>query len=356
MTAQRVGKDVHLHWTTPARTTDNLNVPPSMTAEVCREKNPAPSAVPVKPAGKKARAAAPQTVPGCDVVLRLTVKPGPADADDHLPASLTEDPVRAIGYRVRILNPKGRSAGFSSPALAAAGEAPAPVANLRATSSRDGAILEWQPLESRAADADVLVELDRTLETPAVSKPVQAKTPGKSPDLDLSEKQPAEVRLRASKEEAPAKDPGGTRDRTALRGQRYSYRALRVRVVQLASSKLELRSAASPAVVLTMSDRFAPAAPKGLDSIPGSQKGSPSIDLSWEASSEDDVAGYNVYRRRGPSGTFQLISKKPAPGPAFSDTEVVNGESYTYRVTAVDNDGNESRPSDEITATARPQQ
>jgi hypothetical protein len=353
LTAQRVGQNVHLHWTTPERTTDGLAVPSPLIAEVCREENasmvnPAQTkpVAAAKSAGKNSGAAAPQTIAGCDVVLHITVKPGAMDADDPLPAALAADPVRPLGYRVRILNPKGRSAGLSLPAFAAAGDAPSPVMGLHAIAERDGALLEWQPVEG-----NVLVELDRTLATHAA-----AKHPAQRSELDLSEEEPTEIRLRTGKEDAPAKDPGGTVDRTAVRGQQYSYRAQRIRVVEMAGSRLELRSTVSAAASLTMKDRFAPSAPTGLASIPGTANGRPVIDLSWQASTESDLAGYNVYRRTGPSGSFNRMTSKPVAGPAFSDTTVDPAATYTYRVTAVDNDGNESNPSEEITETAGPQQ
>jgi len=353
LTAQRTGQNVHLHWTTPERTTDGLAVSSPLTAEVCREENAAmmkpaqtKAEAAAKPAGKNSGAAAPQAIAGCEVVLHLTVKPGATDADDPLPAALVADPVRPLGYRVRLLNPKGRSAGLSLPAFAAAGDAPAPVTGLHATAERDGALLEWQPVEG-----NVLVELDRTLETPPAAKPA-AKQSG----IDLSEEQPTEVRLRTGKEDAPSKDPGGTLDRTAVRGQRYSYRAQRIRVVEMADRRLELRSTVSAAASLTMKDRFAPSAPTGLASIPGTANGRPVIDLSWQASTENDLAGYNVYRRTGSSGPFTRVTSKPLVGPAFSDTSVDPAGTYTYRVTAVDHDGNESSPSEEITETAGSQQ
>jgi fibronectin type 3 domain-containing protein len=105
-----------------------------------------------------------------------------------------------------------------------------------------------------------------------------------------------------------------------------------------------------------MKDRFAPSAPTGLASIPGAENGRPIINLSWQANTENDLAGYNVYRRTGPSGPFTRMTSKPVAGPAFSDTAVDPAATYTYRVTAVDNDGNESSPSEEITETAGPQQ
>ena len=86
--------------------------------------------------------------------------------------------------------------------------------------------------------------------------------------------------------------------------------------------------------------------------MPSSSGGHAAIDLSWQPDADIDLAGYNVYRRTGSSGTFTRVTSKPIPGPALSDTEVTPTATYTYRVTAVDNDGNESSPSDEITETA----
>jgi len=355
LTALRAGKSVHLHWTTPARTTDGLNVPAPLIAEVCRQEsapmgNPAAArAGASKSAGGNPRdtqRAAPQSIPGCDIVLHLTVKPGATDADDSLPSDLTSDPVRVLGYRVRILNSKGHSAGLSLAAFAAAGDAPAPVTGLRATAQPDGALVEWQP-----ADENVVVELDRRLTTPPA-----AKRSEKRPGLGLSEEQPAEIRLRTAKEDDSTKDPGGLVDRTAARGQQYSYRAQRIRVAYVDGNRVEIRSTLSAPADLTMRDRFAPSAPTGLASIIDMQEGKAVIDLSWQASTEMDLAGYNVYRRLGSSGQFTRLTNRPIPGPAFSDAAVKSTTTYTYRVTAVDNDGNESKPSDEITETARPQQ
>lgn len=351
MTAQRVSQNVRLHWTTPSRTTDGLSVSAPQIAEVCRELNPQmPSPAQARPTGggpgKRARTTVPQTAGNCDAVLHLSVKPGPTDLDDHLPVQLTTDPVRALGYRVRILNRDGRSAGWSLPAFAAAGEAPAPVMGLHATAERDGALLEWQPV-----DSDVLVELDRLVEAPTATK-----HPGKTSGLDLSEEQPTEVRLRTGKDDAVARDPGGTVDRSAVRGQQYTYRAQRIRMVEMAGIRLELRSEVSAPATLVMKDRFAPSPPTGLASIPGVQEEKPVIDLSWQANTENDLAGYNVYRRSSSGGQFTRLNSKPLAGPAFSDTTTSPSASYTYRVTAVDNDSNESSPSEEITETARPQQ
>lgn len=341
LSAQRVGDGVHLRWTSPSRTTDGSSLPTALRAQVCREINPQPA----KSNPRTPRSAGLTTAPGCDTVLNLTVKPGLTEADDRLPVALTTDPVRLIGYRVRLLNHEGRSAGYSHIALAPAGEAPAHVTGLQAKATRDGAMVEWQ----RAGSAS-LVELDRTL-----LSAVQVKSASKKSGFSLAENQPDEVRLRTAKDDVPTADPGGTLDHTALRGQKYQYRAQRIRAVEVAGKKMEMRSTDSAPVVLAMTDKFPPSAPSGLATIPGGEVGHLAVDLSWQVNIENDLAGYNVYRRPGTGGDFKRLTDKPVAGPAFSDTAVAAGNSYTYRVTAVDADGNESMPSSEATEMVQQQ-
>lgn len=333
LTAQRVGDRVLLHWTSPSRTTDGFTAPSPLTAEICRETNATP-----QPATKKSSSA-----PSCVTVLHIAVVPGPSDAADQLPAQLTADPVLPLAYRIRILNPDRRSAGLSRPAIAAAGATPPPVAGLRAVASRAGATLEWQSIPSSS-----LVELDRTLVSPIApkSQPKTSATP-----LLTSPAKPTEVRLRSGDDSNPS-DPGGTLDRSAQRGQIYTYRAQRIRVVTTSGHPLELRSDPSSPVTVNLTDIFPPAVPTGLDAVPSGTATQAAIDLSWQPGTESDLAGYNVYRSTA-SSTFQRLTATPVLGPAFSDTTVTSGVAYTYRVTAIDNSGNESAPSAEITEIAR---
>jgi hypothetical protein len=277
------------------------------------------------------------------VVLRVPATPGPSDAADPLPSTLTTEPASALAYRIRILNPESRSAGLSKPALAASGATPPPVAGLHATSTRNGILIEWQPLP-----APSLIELDRTLVSPT-SKPHPKKSPA---SFTASPAEPTETSLRTSANEINASDPGGTLDRTAQRGQTYTYRAQRLRTVTLKGHTLELRSDPSSLITVSLSDAFPPATPTGLAAIPSNNGTTPTIDLSWQPNTDPDLAGYNVYRRV--NGTFERITSTATPGPAFTDTTVTPGTAYAYRITAVDNTGNESKPSTEVTETARP--
>ena len=70
------------------------------------------------------------------------------------------------------------------------------------------------------------------------------------------------------------------------------------------------------------------------------------IRVSWRPNTEDDLAGYRFYRD-GELATVDLV-----PGTEHLDTGLTNGTEYYYAVTAVDEDGNESRPS--ATVSSRP--
>jgi hypothetical protein len=72
--------------------------------------------------------------------------------------------------------------------------------------------------------------------------------------------------------------------------------------------------------------------------------------LRWKASTTPNVR-YNVYR--GSSSRFhpEKLNSMPIEGTTFTDTTVVSGQSYWYVVKAVGAKGEESQPSEEISAT-----
>ncbi len=337
LSAERVGDQVHLHWTTSDRTTDSLPAPSNLTAEVCRESPLPPTRVGADPA--------------CNVVNRLPVKPGPSQAAEALPPQLATGPVTALRYRVRILNGDNRAAGYTKVVIAPSGAAPSPVQALRATASRNGAVVEWTPSPTPS-----VIELVRVHDV--APQPPQAKKPAssaKAPSpLDMDAEEPAEVRLRSAdiKTNPNATDPGGTVDHTARRGETYTYRAQRIRLAEVDGHTLKLRSELSQPVTLKNTDVFPPSPPTGLAGVPSSSGGRAAIDLSWQPDADIDLAGYNVYRRDA-DGSFTRLNTAPLTGPAYTDATVAPGTRYTYRVTAVDASGNESAPSTEASETAQ---
>ena len=85
-------------------------------------------------------------------------------------------------------------------------------------------------------------------------------------------------------------------------------------------------------------DLTPPSAPSGLQAAAGDRQ----VTLDW-ADNTDAVAGYRVYRNGSPVAT--------PTGSGYTDTGLTNGSTYTYRVTALDQAGNESAPSNQVSAS-----
>jgi fibronectin type 3 domain-containing protein len=83
----------------------------------------------------------------------------------------------------------------------------------------------------------------------------------------------------------------------------------------------------------------APTTPSGLVATVTSV----SIGLDWANNTESDLSGYTVYRATSSSGPFSVLASGLAAS-AYSDQSALRGQTYWYRVTAVDTSGNESAP------------
>lgn len=94
----------------------------------------------------------------------------------------------------------------------------------------------------------------------------------------------------------------------------------------------------------------APAAPTGL----ATEIQSGSIRLSWNANTEEDVDGYNIFRRledADSADAYDMIGRI-VKGTEFIDNDVTPGMSYVYKIKAVDYSRNQSESSAESTAKA----
>jgi fibronectin type 3 domain-containing protein len=98
---------------------------------------------------------------------------------------------------------------------------------------------------------------------------------------------------------------------------------------------------------------LAPAVPTGLTAVPGAGEGE--IDVSWDANTESDFDHYRLERHTDP-GFGPGSDPFDTPAAFFPDSGLVPGETYYYRVIAVDVGGNESAPSavDSAVATDLP--
>ena len=92
-----------------------------------------------------------------------------------------------------------------------------------------------------------------------------------------------------------------------------------------------------------------PANPSSLSVVIAVEK---SVELTWVPNSENDLDGYNICRKTSGSNYTRinpaLISKSSIN---YTDSGLDNGTTYFYTIKAVDETGNESAASDEISAT-----
>ena len=130
-------------------------------------------------------------------------------------------------------------------------------------------------------------------------------------------------------------------DSGLIPGETYYYRVIAVDAGENESDPSIVDSA--------VATDLPPAAPTGLAAVSGAGEGE--IDVSWNASPDPDFDHYRLERNTDPgfgpgSDPFDL------PAAFFPDSGLVPGETYYYRVMAVDAGGNPSDPSSVGSAVA----
>jgi hypothetical protein len=229
-----------------------------------------------------------------------------------------------IRYRVRTAAGPSEWSADSKAAQITLRTPPAPVRDLEAAIAAGAVELRWQP---------------------------PAPGPSPAPNTFLiyrSTLRPGPSAIEPAAPQALAATTGQSyRDTTVEPGREYRY-AVRG-VVRVEGQEVESADS-EPVVVRVPAARLA--APTGLTAIPMRAPGrSPEVDLSWEIGSEANLRGYNVYRSESPSGRTARLNAKVLAAPAFRDTTVVPGRSYSYTVTAVGPAGNQSKSSAPVAVT-----
>jgi hypothetical protein len=94
-------------------------------------------------------------------------------------------------------------------------------------------------------------------------------------------------------------------------------------------------------------------APSQVTGLNAAAANATQIDLTWIANSESDIGHYNVYRGINPNFPVNTAVDIPIASPitnSHSDTGLLPGTAYYYKVAAVDTSGNNGPLSDEISA------
>jgi hypothetical protein len=340
--AVRKGSKVYLSWSVPTKTTDRQNVRRPGPTRICRSLSAMMSQCDV-PVGNIAptKESAKLTNAGTNEKIH-------AEFVDTLPMALQQqNPTRMVTYAVEPLNLDARSAGFSNQVQVALAPTLPPPGNLEKQVASDGVVLTWdcatlpiQPVGLRY----VYRIYRRSTETGA--------------DVKLSD------------ETCPV---GGGRyeDHTIEWQKNYEYRIAVVTFVTLEKAALPCERQPSdqgivpipdcvnvaevsgddsnPLKVFT-NDTFPPAVPAGLQAVFSGPGQPPFIDLVWAPDTDADLAGYNVYRHEEETQPTKVNSDL-VKSPAFRDTRILPGKTYSYTVSAVDLHGNESGRSEEASET-----
>ncbi|TDR20497.1 endonuclease [Marinicella litoralis] len=94
-------------------------------------------------------------------------------------------------------------------------------------------------------------------------------------------------------------------------------------------------------------DTTAPSAPLNLSANASDAQ----VALTWQANTENDLAGYHLLRSTSPGGSYTQVNGSIIVDTLYFDTSVNNGTTYYYVLNAVDSTGNVSTNSSEVSAT-----
>jgi fibronectin type 3 domain-containing protein len=124
-------------------------------------------------------------------------------------------------------------------------------------------------------------------------------------------------------------------------GPRYYYKVR-------AWDEVPLSGEFSNVIWAVLQDKTAPAAPSNLQIVPLPEGNG--LALSWDLNTDDTVS-YTVQSNR--TGDWREVGRLGRTGSAFTDRGLVNGVTYYYRVSAIDEANNPSTPSAVIAGVPR---
>jgi hypothetical protein len=253
---------------------------------------------------------APAATPTPTPTPEPTATPTPTPATPTPPSVPTNPPnAQARFYAVRTISATGEKSDFSNQVAIIPGTPPAAPERLSVTGRPDGVLVEWSGTDG-ATGYNIY---RRGAEERSLGQPIHA----------------------AGAEERSWVDTG------ARMGQGYIYG-----VTAMAGQDPLIESGIASEQEIRFQDRFPPPPPLELVALAEGGR----VRLVWRGSEAEDLAGYHVYRR-GAEGDFERITTQPLQETEYIDTSASAGQTYSYRVTAVDQIGNESGPGAEVRAS-----
>jgi hypothetical protein len=345
--ASRKGNRVTLSWSEPTLTTDRQTVRFLGPTLVCRSAQPEitvcgnavamlppPSTNAQKPASRKPK---PQKTDA--------PRPAPLTYVDILPANaLQQDPSAELTYAVEVLNRNARGGGLSNRVHVPAVVTPPPPGDLAAELTGDGVVLTWtSPGESQKGAASP----SAATASLQYHYRIYRREEG-SNKADPSKAGPSKSSVAGEVPLGPA-GPARLVDSSFEWEKTYLYWITIVGIISRPDSEVQIEGDDTPPVRVVAHDIFPPAIPTGLQAAFSGEGQKAFIDLIWAPVTNADLGGYNIYRSEG--GAAVKLNSDLVKSPAYRDSAIVSGKTYTYFVSAVDVRGNESRRSEETTET-----
>jgi len=239
---------------------------------------------------------------------------------------LAGEPTR-LRYAVRYVNASGQRAAFSNfLAIEPAVQIAQPPVLQNATVTEDTVTLFWQPPPANIDGSTPVNLLGYNVYRVDESQSESAQTPVNSALLS------------------------GTQyaDKTFKFGTDYRYL---VRSVSLGTEGAQVESLNSNPLSVAPRDTFQPSAPSGISlaAAPGR------ISIFFRVNPESDIAGYNIYRSTDPNlpkANWIKLNQALLTRTSYLDDRVEPGQKYYYYLTAVDQVGNVSQPSEVFSESA----
>jgi hypothetical protein len=312
-----------LSFTYPKTTPAGTALPGISAVEILEAVKPAASdgkATPMDPREFGAAAKPRTRVEGADLttatsgdrlVLSLPAPTVTAVAPSTTPGTVgaASAPPEAHYFAIRTFGQEGDRSELSNVASVVPKAPPPPPERVTVTPRADGVLVEWTAVPGAAGGYNVY-------------------------------RRDAQERFHGQRAHVAGAEERSWLDNTAQFGRGYIYT-----VTALAQREPAVESAIGSEHEVRYQDRFPPGIPAELVALtePGR------VRLVWRPVDAGDLAGYIVYRRSG-NGSFERIVAQPLTAPEYNDKAVAAGQTYAYRVTAIDKTGNESDPGAEVRA------
>jgi hypothetical protein len=331
LAAVRKGDKVTLTWTQPKETTDKEAARHLGPTRICR---------------LIANTLTPHPMTGCPSVGQVPPQPVARDHTGPQPtlsfiAELSPDlqsasPQGSAEFAVQALNRRGRGAGLSNQVSVPLAPTLPPPNDLASSVAADGVHITATPSQAPPQ----ITGLKFTYRLYRIGVPAQ----------------PKEAPVVAAEIPAGGEDKLQFNDSSFAWEQKYSYYIDSATAVlsPAGATQATVEGENSAAITVQPHDIFPPATPTGLQAVFSGLEAQKFIDLTWNANTESDLAGYNVYRHESAAEPVKINSAL-AKTPAFRDSNVAAGHTYFYSVTAVDLRNNESPRSAETSETVPPQ-